>query len=64
MVIAWLSVFKKEVGGEQLPDEDVVATNKCATYGNKLKPEIIDLSPVGMLDILPTAPFYTCLNSN
>ena len=41
VVIAWLSVFKnsfKEVaiGGEQLPDDDVLATNECATYDNKL----------------------------
>ena len=58
MVIAWLSVFKKEVGREQLPDDDIVATNECATYGNKIKKEIIDLSIVGMLDLLPTAhPF-------
>ena len=46
MVIAWLSVFKEEVGREQSPGEDVVATNKCASYGYKLKPEIIDLLPV------------------
>ena len=58
MVIAWLSVFKEEVGREQSPGEDVVATNKCASYGYKLKPEIID-PPVGMFDYAAyCAPFW------
>ena len=37
MVIAWLSVFKEDLedGREQLPDEDVVATNECeGMHGN------------------------------
>ena len=57
--IAGLSVFKKEVDGQQLPDKDAVATNKCATDDNKLKPEIIDLSPVCMLDMLPTVHSFS-----